>query len=228
MLNVRSITKNIKELIYQLSFVYNFDNETMSEIIKNSIEDRKINIDLLKENCRNYYKFESSGNIPKLIYQNQPLYLREEKLENTRKDKMIKQFESLSPYEYLSLKQNGTVPKKSDLETVEMLLIEQQLNPGVINVLIDYILRIKSNKLDRNTVLETAVKWQRENIKTVKEAFEFAKGQYQKRQNYLSKPEKVVTKRKVPSWVGKEIKEEYLSDEELEQLEKKLRGEVVD
>ena len=34
--------------------------------------------------------------------------------------------------------------------------------------------------------------------------------------------------RKVPEWIGKEIKDEYLSDEELELFEKKLRGEIVD
>ena len=32
----------------------------------------------------------------------------------------------------------------------------------------------------------------------------------------------------VPSWVGKEIKEEYLSDEEAELLEKLLNGELDD
>ena len=33
--------------------------------------------------------------------------------------------------------------------------------------------------------------------------------------------------RKQPDWVGKEIKEEYLSDEELAEFERKLKGEVV-
>ena len=39
----------------------------MSEIIINSIEDNKINMELLKENCRGYYKFEHKGKIPKIL-----------------------------------------------------------------------------------------------------------------------------------------------------------------
>ena len=225
MLNINSITKVTKDLIYKLAFIYNFNNDIMSEIIKNSTEDRKINVDLLKENCRNYYKFESKGNIPKLIYNCQPLYLRQEKVENTKQDKIINMFETTTPIEFLESKQESK-PTSTDMETLEDLIVNKGLTPGVVNVLIDYVLKINNNKLNKKFVEQIAVQWKRSNIKTVVDAIEFARKEYDKKNNKVTKTK--TQTRSVPEWVGKEIEEEYLSDEELELFEKKLRGEIVD
>ncbi|MBE6149142.1 MAG: hypothetical protein E7170_00275 [Firmicutes bacterium] len=223
-LNVNSITKVTKELIYKLAFIYNFNNEIMSEMIKNSTQDRKIDIDILKENCRNYYKFENKGKIPKLIYNSQPLYLRQEKVENTKQDKIINIFETTSPIDFLESKQDSK-PTMTDMETLEDLMVNKGLTPGVVNVLIDYVLKINNNKLNKKFVEQIAVQWKRSNILTVIDAIEFARNEYDSSKKTTKTKQPT---RGVPSWVGKEIKEEYLTDEELELFEKKLRGEVVD
>ena len=220
MLNVRSITKDVKEKIYELSFIYNFDNETMSGIIKNSCEDRRLSLDLLKENCKNYYTFENKGSIPKLIYNTQPIYLRQDKVENTRLSKIISQFESYKPIEFLESKQ-GSKPTEADISILEDLLSNKKLMPGVVNVLIDYVLKINNNRLNKKFVEQIAVQWKRSNIETVADAIKFAQDEYDRKNNKKT----IVQSRKVPSWVGKDIKEEYLSDSELEELERKLRGE---
>ena len=222
-LNVNSITKSTRDLIYNLAFIYNFDNDIMSEIIKNSTQDRKIDVDKLKENCREYYKFENKGNIPKLIYNSQPLYLRQEKIENSKEDKIINIFETTTPIEFLESKQESK-PTETDMETLEDLMVNYGLTPGVVNVLIDYVLKINNNKLNKKFVEQIAVQWKRSNILTVKDAIDFARSEYDRK----NKPKKSKQERTVPDWVGKEIKEEYLSDEELELFEKRLRGEVVD
>lgn len=219
-LNVRSITKSLKELIYQLSFIYNLNNEQFSEILKNSIEDRKINVDLLKENCRNFYKFETKGLIPKLVYQTQPLSLRQDRIENTRKSILINQFETTSPKEFLELKQEST-PTKKDLEIVEYLIVEQGLNPGVVNVLIDYVLKINNNKLVRSFIEQIAVQWKRSNIKTVSEAIDIALLEYDKKNNKKNNTS-VKKQESLPSWIDKKIEEDLLSDEELLEFEKEL------
>jgi len=228
MLNVNSITKTTKDLIYKLSFIYNFNNDVMSEIIKNSTEDRKINIEKMQENCREYYKFESKGNIPKLVYQSQPLYLRQEKVENTKQNKIINIFETTTPIEFLESKQESK-PTQTDMETLEDLIVNKGLTPGVVNVLVDYVLKINNNKLNRKFVEQVAVQWKRSNILTVEDAISFARDEYDRKNNTNTKIIKVHdTTRNVPEWVGKEIKDEYLSDEELELFEKRLRGEIVD
>lgn len=224
MLNVNSITKVTKDLIYKLAFIYNFNNEIMSEMIKNSTQDRKIDIDILKENCRNYYKFENKGKIPKLIYNSQPLYLRQEKVENTKQDKIINIFETTSPIDFLESKQESK-PTITDMETLEDLIVNKGLTPGVVNVLIDYVLKINNNKLNKKFVEQIAVQWKRSNILTVIDAIEFARSEYDNNKKTTKVKQ---TTRNVPNWVGKEIEEEYLSEEELELFEKKLRGEVVD
>ena len=215
MLNIRSISKVNKELIYQLSFIYNLGNDEMSEIIRNSIVDRKIDMEILKQNCRSFYQFEHKGKIPKIIFQDDVSSFKEI---NTRKDKLINQFETTNPYEFLTLKQDSK-PTNKDMEIIEYLMIEQKLNPGVINVLIDYVLKINNNKLIRGFVEQIAVQWKRSKIETVEDAMEFALKEYDQKNN---KKVKVTKKEKIPDWFNQDVKEEMLSDEELKQFESEL------
>ena len=218
LLNIRSISKDTKELIYELSFIYNLDNEQITEIIKNSLVDRKIDIELLKENCRSFYRFENKGNIPKLVYQNQPLALRQSQPNNSKKARLINQFENMTPYEFLSSKQDSK-PTDKDMRIVEYLIAEQKLNPGVVNVLLDYVLKINNNKLVWKFVEHIAVQWKRSNIETVSDAVDFAQ------KEYLNNNKKTKGKQKVevvPSWIDQDIESDLLSDDELKELEKEL------
>ena len=94
-LNPNSVTKETKELIYKLSFIYNLDNDSTIEIIKNSVNVRKIiDKELLKTNCRNFFKFEYQGNVPSIAFKhNQSVKTFLQYL----KAKMIYTFETTSP-----------------------------------------------------------------------------------------------------------------------------------
>ena len=217
-LNYKSITKETKDIIYQLSFIYNLDNDKMSNIIENSIQDKKIDLNVLKENCRNYYKFEHVGKIPTIIYSNQPISLRINSIDNTKRSKLIRQFETTSPYEFLSLKQGGSNPTTNDLKIIEYLMIEQKLNPGVVNVLIDYVLKINNNKLIKAFVEQIATQWKRSNIVTVSDAIDFAQNEYDKKSPKTKKIEAS------PTWLNQDIDSEVLSEDELKEFEQQLRG----
>ena len=146
MLNIRSITRDTKDLIYKLSFIYNLDDDSMSELIRNSLSDKKtIDKNLLRENCRKYYQFENSGKLPSIIYRNQPEYLRKPVGDTSNRAKMIYQFETTSPYDFLVSKHSGNTPTKNEYKILEYLLIDMNLKPGVVNVLIDYVLKINNN-----------------------------------------------------------------------------------
>ena len=82
-----------------------------------------------------------------IIYKNQPEYLKSADGDNTKRGKIIKVFESLSPYEFLKAKNKGTKPSDRDMQLLETLLIDMQLKPAVVNVLIDYTLKTNNNKL---------------------------------------------------------------------------------
>ena len=221
-LNYKSVTKETKEFINKISFIYNFDEERMSELIRNSINIKK-NIDktLLRDNARRYYQFENSGRLPSLIYRNQPEYLRKPLGDNSKKAKIIYQFETTSPYDFLCSKYNGTKPSKSEIRLLEYLLLDMDLKPGVVNVLIDYILKINNNKLTKNFVETIAAQWAKSKIETVEAAMHLAEKEYKSRKNYNFKQntKKVEV---TPSWFDKNIKENKATDEEIEEIEKML------
>lgn len=223
MLNHTKISDEIKKLIIKLSYVYNFDEEKTKEIINNSIDEKhSIDQTLLKENYKNYYKFENNGTLPSILYKTQPENLRKEITSNTPKDKVIYLFETTSPYKFICSKSKTSKPTKQELEILEYLLVDMELTPGVVNVLIDYVLKINDNKLTKNFVIAIASQWKRSNIKTVSEAMEISKKEYKK-----EKKEVKVTRTKKqevkPDWFNEEIHEEE-DLEKQKKIEEMLNG----
>ena len=128
MLNHRSITKEIKSLIYKLAYIYNLDESELSELIRNSVNEKKIiDKNLLRSNCHNYYTFEHQNTAPSLVYKNQPDYLRKKVGDNSKKAKLIYTFETTSPYDFLTGKNKGVKPSKKDLVLIENLMVDYDL-----------------------------------------------------------------------------------------------------
>lgn len=225
MINIKGITKETKEFLYKISYIYNLNDETFSGIIRNSLNERHlIDKKLLRDNCRKYYSFENSGKLPSLIYRNQPEYLRKPIGDVSKRAKLIYMFETTSPYDFLTLKNNNVKPTKLELSILEMLLIDFELNPGVVNVLVDYVLKINNNKLIKSFVETIASQWKRSKIETVEEAMKIAEKEYKNRHS------KIVTKsvRKIeenaPEWFNKEIEVKELSQEEQKAFEERLKN----
>ena len=212
----KNISNETKELIYKLYFIYNFNDEEMSRIIRNSIGLKQIiNNDLLKENAKKYYSFENKGKLPSIIYKNQPEYLRSKISNVSLKSKLIYQYETLSPYEFLCMKNDNDKISKAETTILEMLLIDYNLKPGVVNVLIDYVLKINNNKLIKNFISTIASQWKKNKIETVTAAMEQATFDY--------KNKKIKTKEQIPNWVGKQNKSEQATKEEIEELEQLMK-----
>lgn len=223
LVNIRLITKEIKDAILKLAYIYNFNNDQMQEIIINSTDEkRKINIDLLKINCEKYYKFENMGSLPTIIYKKQPEYLRKTISDTSKKSKLIYQFETVSPYEFLTSKNGGVRPSIADLNIVSYLLVDLNMMPGVVNVLLDYVLKINDNKLTRKFVETIASQWLKSNIKTVEEAMNIAGKEYKKRQKVTSTIIKSKKEVKKPEWFDKNINADLASLEEQEEMQKML------
>lgn len=221
LLNKKSITKDTKNLIYKLSFIYNYDNDAMIELIRNSISEKHtIDKKLIRDNASKFYKFENMGKLPSLIYKNQPEYLRKEINDNSNRSKMIYMFETTSPYDFISSKYKSGNPTSSDLNIISYLLIDLDLKPGVVNVLIDYVLKINDNKLIKSFVEVIASQWSKSGIETVEEAMKLAETEYKKRKKISNKSSKKVSVK--PSWFNKNIEEETASEEEIKKLEERL------
>ena len=215
-------TKEIKELIINLSFLYDIDAVKMSNIIKGCFNERgTINKDELRKASRNYYQFDNGGMLPTLIDNSQPKYLRKPIGDTSRRAKMIYTFETISPRELLVKMNKGNDPTRRDLKLVEDLLVDYKLKPGVVNVLIDYILNVNDKKLTRSLVETLAGEWQRLGIETVEEAMSRAEKEHKKRNKKFTKTE--VKDMKTPDWFDKDITKDKVSDDEVNQIEEILK-----
>ncbi|MBE6153064.1 MAG: hypothetical protein E7166_02390 [Firmicutes bacterium] len=220
-----TFNKEIRDLITNLAFVYNLGILDIENVVRISINEKGvINKNLLRKNCRNYYQFENNGKLPSLIYKNQPENLRQEINDISDKSKMIYIFETLSPYQFLKGKQNGAEPTSRDLKLLEILVTDYGLNPGVVNVLVDYVLKINNSKLTKSFVETIAGQWKRLNVLTVEEAINIAQKEYKK---YNKTNKKVQTKNEanIPSWFNEKIEKDISAEEqkELDELLKEFR-----
>lgn len=224
LLSKRTFTKDIKNLIQNLSFVYNIDVEPMKNLIINSVNE-KHNIDktLLRKNARNYYQFEHSGKLPSLIYRKQPEYLRSPEGRDSKRAKMIYTFETVNPYSFLKSKYNGVEPTSRDLNMIESLMNDLELKPAVVNVLIDYVMKINDKKLTKNFVETIAGQWKRLNIETAEDAMIQAEKECKKKNN--SKNSKTYKKEEtpLPDWFDKDIKKVETTKEEEAEIKNMLK-----
>jgi replication initiation and membrane attachment protein len=214
----------IKTLINKLAYLYNFDNITISNIIMNSITDKGTISEVeLKKNCKNYYLFENKGNIPKLVYKSKS---SDKGVVNDKglRAKLISCFEGVTPYNFLKSKYKGAKPTTKDVTLIEGLLVDQALSPGVINVLIDYVLRVNDKKLNKNLIEAIASQWKMLGINTAEDAMKQAEKEYKKHKTYKeNKINKSIKTEKLPHWYGKEIKKEQMTDEEEKELKDMLK-----
>ncbi|MDD3995964.1 MAG: DnaD domain protein, partial [Bacilli bacterium] len=215
------LTDKLKKLINKLAYLYNYDNMIMSNIILNSLNDKgEISESELKKNSKNYYLFENKGKTPKLIYSSK-INKEENKPENTREE-LISCFENASPYDFLKARYKGAKPTKRDTTLLEGLLVDQELQPGVINVLIDYVLRTNDKKLNNNYVEAIASQWKMLGITSVEDAMKQAKKEFNKKKKVIEPTEgkKVNT---LPNWYDKKIERNDMSIEEEKELKEMLK-----
>lgn len=222
LLNKKTINKDMKEYIYNISYIYNLDNDDMISLIRNSINDiNKIDKKQLRENADKYYSFNNLGKLPSLIYKNQPEYLRKQINDDSKRSKIINMFETTSPYDFINSKYKNSNPTGTDLKIIAHLLLDLNLKPGVVNVLIDYVLKINNNRLSKAYVDTIASQWSKSNIETVEDAMKIAEDEYKKRKGKKSNI-KIIKKEEKPEWFNQNIEENKASIDEIKALEQRI------
>ena len=121
------------------------------------------------------------------MYRTQPEYLKSPSGDTSKKGRIIEVFENTSPYDFLKSKYQNGNPTQRDLKLLEYLLVDVELKPAVVNVLIDYVLKKNNNKLNTAFVETIAGQWKRLNIQTAKDAMEVAEKEHKKYTNRLQK-----------------------------------------
>ena len=220
-----AFTKKTKQLIEQLAFIYDLDTLKMVELLRTAINTSgTFDKEELRKNARKYYQYNNNGKLPTLVYRTQPEYLKSPEGNNNPLAQIIYMFENTSPYDFLRMKNKGATPTSRDLKILEELIIDLELRPAVVNVLIDYVLKKNNNKLNQAFIETIAGQWKRCGIETAKEAIELAKKENNK---YNKKIENKTNKNKdkniEPVWFNQEIKKEEMSAEELKELEEMFK-----
>ena len=224
LINEKTLTKRTKELINNLAFAYNLDTLKMCEIIRMSINEKgSIDKENLRIQTRKYYQYNNHGKLPTLIYRAQPEYLKTPAGDTSKKGRIIEVFENTTPYDFLASKYKTGIPTQRDLKLLEYLLVDIELKPAVVNVLIDYVLKKNNNKLNNAFIETIAGQWKRLGIETAKDAMEVAEKEHKKYTNKLTKVSSKPVSKDVPVWFDEKISKETLSEEEETELEDMLK-----
>lgn len=218
-INERSLTKELKTLINNLSIIYNLDVLTLQNLIVTCVkENGSIDKDELRKKAKNYYKFENSSNLPTLIYRKQPEYLKTPLGDLSGKAEMIYIFENTTPYNFIKSKYKGGKVIDRDLNLIEELLIDLKLSPGVVNVLLDYTLKVNNQKINKNYVETIASNWKRLGIETVPQAMQACIKEYKKSKKNDNQKEKQ-QKDIIPEWFNNPKDKKEISEEKAKELQ---------
>lgn len=165
-----SFSKEDRNTISSLANLYGYNEDFMIDVVENcfniiegTLDDKK-----LKKICFTSQVYENNvvkkvKNAAKL-QQNNP---------NTAISLKIKYMEDLTPYKYLSLKQNNIKPVSSDMNVLSGLATRLGLTNGVINALVDYVLETNNNILSKNLIEKIGATLVREGIDNAFDAMNF-------------------------------------------------------
>lgn len=228
MVSPKCFNEETRELINALAYTYDIDDMNMQGLVRNSINERGL-IDRveLRKNARNFYQFENDGKLPTFVYSKQPDYLKTPQGDTSKWAKMVYTFESVHPYDFLRSKYKTGEPSLRDLKLIESLLVDLKMTPGVVNVLIAYVLKINNQKLSKGYIDTIAGQWKRLNIETVEEAMRISEKEHKKLKKKFetkkdTKPSyvpKVKTQEELPDWFNKELKNEEMTEEDMKELD---------
>lgn len=229
LINEKCFNDEVKTLIDSLAFVYNIDDLNMQGLVRNSLNERgMIDKQELRKLCRNFYQFEQGGKLPTLIYSKQPDYLKTPSGDTSNWAKQVYTFENITPYDFIRSKYKNGEPTLRELKIIEDLMVDFKMKPGVVNVLIDYVLRVNNQKFTKSYVETVASQWCRLNIETVEEAMRTAEKEHKKirkltEKKTTSKQSSKQKEEQVPSWFDKELDSKEISQEEQEELDNLLK-----
>ncbi|MBM4762517.1 DnaD domain protein [Bacillus sp. B15-48] len=234
-----ALTPGVKEAISNLAFLYGIDAIQMKNIILSALTaDSEIDIEELRKAARDWYQFENQDQLPQLLDLTQPLqHKTAPSSPKSPEDELAHYLESTSPRQYLIDISGGAVPSKTDLQIIEGIMFKQKLHPGVVNVLIEYVMIRTDMKLNKGYMEKIASHWARKQVKTVKEAMDLAKKEHrqyiqwaeEKKDRPSSK--KPIRKELLPDWFEdkaeskkqKDMKKDSAFEQERKQLEEELK-----
>jgi replication initiation and membrane attachment protein len=228
----KALTKKVKEAISNLSFLYGISPIEMKNFVLGAInESDEIDVEDLRKGARDWYQFENYDQLPSLINKTQPAVHQVQLTEpKTQEEKLIRYYETTPPIVIFKELSGGVEPSAANLKILEEIMIKYKLPPGVVNVLIEVVLRKTDMKFTKNFVESIASHWARLKIKTVKEAMEAARkeerGFQESKKTGKSTKQKPIRTEVLPDWFDESGKASVKADakDQNTELEAKKRA----
>lgn len=133
---------------------------------------------------------------------------------------------TLPPVSFLMGKQNGASVTLTDKKILERLAMDMHFSPVVINIMIEYILKVSDNRLNPRFVDMVASEWARDGIETREQALLETKKTITKTNHKYTKPVQISTPEyfKVPTTKQPEQPNEQLLAQ-IKAMQAKMGGE---
>ncbi|MDG5786960.1 DnaD domain protein [Evansella sp. AB-P1] len=181
--------KKNEQLIRKLAFLYKIDANEMSKVIQDSfLHMDELDLMELRKQVKLRYRMKEVDKPPRLGLRVQSEELRTSNKEPmTEEEKQIHYYETTSPIEFMEELGDGAKVYPGDVDIVEQMMFDYKLEPGVVNVLLEYLFFMHDKKLIKNLAFKIASHWSRAKLKTVKEAMTFAKKEYEKNESVRQK-----------------------------------------
>ena len=190
---IQARSEEVMALIGRLGTVYGIDADTMVKYVGKCtlVDSDEFNSEALKRMC------EGTASVPV---------------------KKVKDPYQLPPVSFLQSKMNGREVSLIEKKIIEHLSVDFKFPNEVINVMLEYILRVSKNRLSRNFVDMVASEWARDGIETKEQAVVETKKTLKSSSN---RPKYVIeaTDYSDPKY-NTEVR---LTDKEKEDIQKKLK-----
>ena len=243
-LEEKVLSDKLFEQLNQMAFLYKLDEHELARLILDALDvNGFVNLQSLRKQAKQYFGFVSKGQPIKLVEKcpHQP-QIATTPME--AKEEQLLAFLSQNPLDFLRYKAHQKEPVPADKQLVEWLFIDQQMPAGVVNILIDYVLKIAEGKLPKQLVEKIAGQWQRKEINTIQKAMaqvKQARAAKKKRETEKQMPialnkanGRVIRKEVVPDWLYNQEAttggKDSPSEADLHKIErmKKLQSQILD
>lgn len=153
-LTINSFSEEELSNIRRISTLYGISEELCGELVLKSIDaskriGSKLDLMALRNNVQVYVKTFNLDAFKTF---------KKTEIVNSNSDiaKRINFYENTSPRNFIKSKQNNIELVNSDKKIIDYLAFEMHFTDGMINALLDYVMRIKNGDLNKNYILKIA------------------------------------------------------------------------
>lgn len=198
-----------KKLIVQLATLYDLTNIELEKAVTWAIDENHYLVeDEFKAACHDFMKNQdTNANGKSALDRRDKIKAEISQDTGSKEDQFIQMLEEISPRELLEDVSNGNRASEQDLKMIRDVMTEQGITPGVMNVLVHYVLLKTDMKLSKAYLEKIASHWARKNVTTVRQAMNLAKAEHQKYQQWGKQKFQKKKGQKdevIPVWFNKE------------------------